>query len=200
MDFGDAGGGAPSVSMLTGNTAVRTPHTTVRFMARYPPLPSVARERYLFRAGSAGYTYPEILEVRKGSLRLLRPSGEGQRRQRVITTLIALAYIFGVGAVLGFAARWKFVSPVIAVAEIVLFFAGLLALEVVWDRWSLPLLAEAPAATIPLQFLSARSYRTFQEIRGSADGTALSVAVPGSHEKLEDALRFAGLANPLEAG
>jgi len=160
----------------------------------------VARERYLFRAGSAGYTYPEILEVRKGSLRLLRPSGEGQRRQRVITTLIALAYIFGVGAVLGFVARWRFVSPVIAVAEIVLFFAGLLALEVVWDRWSLPLLAEAPAATIPLQFLSARSYRTFQEIRGSADGTALSVAVPGSHEKLEDALRFAGLANPLEAG
>jgi len=119
----------------------------------------------------------------------------------VITTLIALAYIFGVGAVLGFVARWRFVSPVIAVAEIVLFFAGLLALEVVWDRWSLPLLAEAPAATIPLQFLSARSYRTFQEIRGSADGTALSVAVPGSHEKLEDALRFAGLANPsLEAG
>jgi len=186
--------------MLTGNTAGRTPHTTVRFMARHPPLPSVARERYLFRAGSAGYTYPEILEVRKGSLRLLRPSGEGQRRQRVITTLIALAYIFGVGAVLGFVARWRFVSPVIAVAEIVLFFAGLLALEVVWDRWSLPLLAEAPAATIPLQFLSARSYRTFQEIRGSADGTALSVAVPGPHERLEDALRFAGLATPVEAG
>ena len=200
MDFGDAGEGAPSVSFLTGNTAARTPHTTVRFMAQHPPLPSVARERYLFRAGSAGYTYPEILEVRKGSLRLLRPSGEGQRRQRVITTLIALAYIFGVGAVLGFVARWTFASPVIAVAEIVLFFAGLLALEVVWDRWSLPLLAEAPAATIPLEFLSAKSFGTFQEIRGSADGTALSVAVPGSHEKLEDALRFAGLTNPLEAG
>src|SRR5438309_9571433 len=176
-------------------------HATVRFMARHPPLPSVARERYLFRAGRSGYTYAEILEVRKGSLRLLRPSGEGRLRQRVVTTLIALAYIFGVGAVLvGFVARGTSMSPVIAVAEIVLFFAGLFALEVVWDRWSLPLLAEAPAATIPLQFLSARSYRTFQEIRGSADGTALSVAVPGSHEKLEDALRFAGLANPLEAG
>jgi len=177
-------------------------HATVRFMPRHPPLPSVARERYLFRAGSAGYTYPEILEVRKGSLRLLRPSGEGRLRQRVVTTLIALAYIFGVGVVLaGFVVRWTSMSPVIAVAEIVLFFAGLLALEVVWDRWSLPLLAEAPAATIPLEFLSAKSYGTFQEIRGTVDGTALSVAVPGSHEKLEDALRFAGLANPsLEAG
>src|SRR2546430_4863188 len=171
-------------------------------MARHPPLPSVARERYLFRAGSAGYTYPEILEVRKGSLRLLRPSGEGRLRQRVVTTLIALAYIFGVGVVLaGFVVRWTSMSPVLAVAEIVLFFAGLLALEVAWDRWSLPLLADAPAATIPLEFLSAKSYGTFQEIRGTVDRTALSVAAPGSHEKLEVALRFAGLAHPsLEAG
>src|SRR2546426_7919309 len=61
----------------------------------------MAVERLLFRAGRQGYTYPEILEVRLGSLRILVPSDESIRRVRILSTVVALAYIFIAGHLLG---------------------------------------------------------------------------------------------------
>src|SRR3989475_10784683 len=61
----------------------------------------MAVERLLFRAGRQGYTYPEILEVRRGSLRILVPSAESIRRVRITSTLVSLAYIFIGGSLWG---------------------------------------------------------------------------------------------------
>src|SRR2546426_8439686 len=61
----------------------------------------MAVERLLFRAGRQGYTYPEILEVRRGSLRILVPSAESTRRVRIISTVVDLAYIFIAGPLFG---------------------------------------------------------------------------------------------------
>src|SRR5438093_1385952 len=63
--------------------------------------PQMAVERLLFRAGRQGYAYPEILEVRRGSLRILVPSAESIRRVRITSTLVSLAYIFIGGSLLG---------------------------------------------------------------------------------------------------
>src|SRR2546422_495633 len=63
--------------------------------------PQMAVERLLFRAGRQGYTYPEILEVRRGSLRILVPSAESIRRVRITSTLVSLAYIFIGGSLWG---------------------------------------------------------------------------------------------------
>jgi hypothetical protein len=157
----------------------------------------VERERFLFRAGSAGYAYPEILEVRRQSVRLLRPSGQGQRRQRTVSALITLGYIFGLGTLI--AGLWGPLSaftPAIAFAEVFIFFVGYFALIVWWNRRSLPLLAEEPAAAIPLEFFPLKSFGTFVEISAKAEGMELRVAVPGSRKKVEEALAFAGFSNP----
>src|SRR3989441_819370 len=61
----------------------------------------MAVERLLFRAGRQGYTYPEILEVRRGSLRILMPSPESKRRVRIISAFVSLAYVFIAGPLLG---------------------------------------------------------------------------------------------------
>src|SRR2546422_10819682 len=61
----------------------------------------MAVERLLFRAGRQGYTYPEILEGRLGTLRILLPPAESIRRVHVLSTVVALAYIFIAGPLLG---------------------------------------------------------------------------------------------------
>lgn len=87
------------------------------------------------------------------------------------------------------------VSPVVAIAEVVVFIAGLLALTVWWDQRSLPLLIENPAASISLELLSTESYGTFQELRVRSNGAELRVAIPWPRERLERALVLARSAS-----
>ncbi len=157
----------------------------------------MAVERLLFRAGRQGYTYPEILEVRRGSLRILVPSAESIRRVRISSTLVSLAYIFIGGPLLGAVALTLManVGGVAAgVAAVVVFFLGFFGVLVWWDRWSLPLLAEAPRRIVPLELIDTQSYRTFQEIRARAEGTEVRVAIPGSRSRLGEAMGFADIS------
>src|SRR5437867_9522405 len=117
----------------------------------------MAVERLLFRAGRQGYTYPEILEVRLGSLRILVPSAESIRRVHVLSTVVALAYIFIAGPLLGAVALALMPNVggvAVGVAAGVVFFLGLFGVLVWWDRWSLPLLAEAPRRIVPSNSLT----------------------------------------------
>jgi hypothetical protein len=152
----------------------------------------VPTDRYLFRAGTAGYTYPQVLEIRKDGLRLLLPSAEARRRQRALSSLIALGYVFVAGSALtGLAGPLSRLSPVLIVAEVVVFLGGFVAVTVWWDRRSLPLLAESPAESAAIEVVSTESFGTFQEIRARANGAELRVAVPASRETLGKAMRFA---------
>jgi hypothetical protein len=154
----------------------------------------VPEERYLFRAGTVGYTFPEILEVQRNSLRVVQPSAKARRLINGVSTLIGLGYMFAVS--------WLIVGPLgplltswdRAIAVVVVFFAGLVAIIVWWDRRSLPLLAKNPAASTPLALVSTQFIGTFQEIRGRTNGEELRVAVATSRKKLEDALRLAGVS------
>jgi len=151
----------------------------------------MARDRFLFRAGRTGYTYPEVLEVRAGSVRLLRPSSIAKREQRAVSTLIAIAYVFIIGpilAVTGLPALGVILGVGIGVA---VYFLGLIAALIWWDNRSLPLLAENPDYSMPLEILGIESFRTFHEIRGRAGGKEIRVAVPGPRTKIEEAVRFA---------
>src|SRR2546425_5948560 len=99
----------------------------------------MARDRFLFRAGRTGYTYPEVLEVRAGSVRLLRPSSTAKREQRAVSTLIAIAYVFLIGPILaltGLPALGDLLGAGIGGA---LYFLGLIAAHIWWDNPSLPL-------------------------------------------------------------
>ncbi len=154
-------------------------------------------ERLLFRAGREGSTYPELLEVRSGSLRILVPSDEARRRARVISTFVALGYVFLAGPILGTLAAGLLQTLggiAAAVAFVGIYGLGLIGVLVGWDRWSLPLLAEGPAAAIPLELVGTRSYGTLQEIRGRAQGADVRVAFSGSRARLDEAVRFAGLS------
>src|SRR2546422_4244894 len=105
----------------------------------------MAVERLLFRAGRQGYTYPEILEVRRGSLRILVPSAESIRRVRITSTLVSLAYIFIGGSLLGAVALRLMASVggiAAGVAAVVGFFLGFFGVLVWWDRLNLPLPAD----------------------------------------------------------
>ena len=157
----------------------------------------MAVERLLFRAGRQGYTYPEILEVRLGSLRILVPSAESMRRVHVLSTVVALAYIFIAGPLMGevaLALMPNVGGVAVGVAAVVVFLLGLFGVLVWWDRWSLPLLAEAPRRIVPLELIDTQSYRTFQEIRARAEGTEVRVAIPGSRSRLGEAMSFAGMS------
>ena len=156
----------------------------------------VTAERLLFRAGRKGYAYPELLEVRRGSLRILVPSGEAKRRARVVSTLVAIAYVFVAGPVIATiaVALMQNLGAVAAVPTVVVYFLGFVGILVWWDRWSLPLLAENPSAAIPIEFVGTQSFGTFQEIRGRIQGADVRVSIPGSRARLDDAVRFAGLS------
>lgn len=156
----------------------------------------MVRERFLFRAGRAGYTYPELLEMRLGSVRILIPSEEARRHQRAVSTLIALAYVFIAGTILG-ALAVAFLSSLPAVAllaAVAVYILGLIGVLVWWDRSSLPLLAEGPAAAIPLELVGIQSFGTFQELRARANSVEVRVAVPGPRKRVEEAVRFMGSA------
>ena len=90
-----------------------------------------------------------------------------------VTGLPALGVVLGVG---------------IGVA---VYFLGLVAALIWWDNRSLPLLAENPDYSMPLEILGIESFRTFHEIRGRAGGKEIRVAVPGPRTKIEEAVRFA---------
>src|SRR5437867_13174813 len=123
----------------------------------------MAVERLLFRAGRQGYTYPEILEVRLGSLRILVPSAESIRRVHVLSTVVALAYIFIAGPLLGAVALALMPNVggvAVGVAAGVVFFLGLFGVVVWWDRWSLPPLAEGPRCIVPVDTIAVHTSRT----------------------------------------
>src|SRR5436309_4829 len=111
----------------------------------------MAVERLLFRAGRQGYTYPEILEVRRGSLRILVPSAESIRRVRITSTLVSLAYIFIGGSLWGAVALRLMPNVggvavgVGAVGVVLLGFFGVIG----WGhRWSPPRLVAVRPYTI----------------------------------------------------
>src|SRR6058998_223411 len=113
------------------------------------------------------------------------------------STVVALAYIFIAGPLLGPAALALIPNVggvAVGVAAGVVFFLGLFGVLVWWDRWSLPLLAEAPRRIVPLELIDTQSYRTFQEIRARAEGTEVRVAIPGSRSRLGEAMSFAGMS------
>ncbi len=156
----------------------------------------MARDRFLFRAGRTGYTYPEVLEVRTGSVRLLSPSSAAKREQRAISTLIAIAYVFVIGPILAVTGLPAFgvISPLGVWIGVSLYILGLVATLAWWDNRSLPLLAENPTYSIPLDVLGIESFGTFQEIRGRAGGKEVRVAVPGPRTKVDEAVRFSNAA------
>lgn len=150
-------------------------------------------QRYLFRAGRAGYTYPELLEIRLGAAQLLVPSEGAKRRSRIVSGLIALAYVFVAGPIIAMIAAFSGPSWVLPSIAFVTFFVGLLAVLVWWDGWSLPLLAEAPTSVVNLELVGIASFGTFQEIRARAAGEEVRVTVSGPRRRIEEAARFAGL-------
>src|SRR3989475_13330614 len=126
-----------------------------------PSSRAMPRDSFLFRAGRTGYTYPGVLEVRAGSVRLLRPSSTAKREQRAVSTLIAIAYVFIIGpilAVTGLPALGVVLGVGIGVA---VYFLGLIAALILCDNRSLPLLAENPDYSMPLEILGNASFRTF---------------------------------------
>ena len=158
---------------------------------------TVDQDRFLFRAGREGYTYPELLQIRSGAAaQILMPSEQAKRRTRIVSTFIALAYVFVVGPLIGLLAAFSgfpIVAPIVAVVG---FFVGLIGILVWWDRMSLPLLAENPRSIRDIELLGVQSFGTFQEIRARAQGEELRIAVSGSRGRLEEATRKAGFAFP----
>ena len=150
------------------------------------------QNRFLFRAGREGYTYPELLQIRSGAAQILMPSEQARRRTRIVSTFIALAYVFVVGPLIGGLASFSgssIVAPIVAVAG---FFVGLIGILVWWDRMSLPLLAENPRSIRDIELIGVQWFGTFQEIRARAQGEELRIAVSGSRGRLEEATRKAG--------
>src|SRR2546425_978707 len=101
----------------------------------------MAVERLLFRAGRQGYTYPEILEVRRGSLRILMPSPESKRRVRIISAFVSLAYVFIAGPLLGAVALGLMANlggVVAGAAAAGVFFPGAFRDLGWWVPWGLP--------------------------------------------------------------
>jgi hypothetical protein len=156
----------------------------------------VDENRFLFRAGREGYTYPELLQIRPGAAQILVPSEQAQRRTRIVSTFVALAYVFIVGPLVGGLAafsRFSIVAPIVAVAG---FFVGLIGILLWWDRMSLPLLAENPRSIRDIELIAVQSFGTFQEIRARAQGEELRIAVSGSRGRLAEATRKAGFVFP----
>ncbi len=154
------------------------------------------QNRFLFRAGREGYAYPELLQLRSGAAQVLVPSEQARRRARIVSTFIALAYVFIVGPLVGRLAALSgslILAPVVAVTG---FFVGLIGILVWWDRLSLPLLAENPRSILDVELIGLQSFGTFQEIRARAQGEELRIAVPGSRERLQEATRKAGFVLP----
>jgi len=149
---------------------------------------TVARDRFLFRAGRAGYTYPDILEVQTGSVRLLEPSKGAKLRVRVISIIIGLFSTILVGYGLGASVF----TPVTAWVSIVVYFAGLFSVLFWWEQRNLSILADHPASVLPLEILGTESFGTFQEIRARAGGTEIRIAIPGHRRRLDAALALAG--------
>ena len=83
---------------------------------------------------------------------------------------------------------------------VAVYFLGLIAALIWWDNRSLPLLAENPDYSMPLEILGIESFRTFHEIRGRAGGTEIRVSVPGPRTKIEEAVRFATSAGRAAQG
>ncbi|HYS72146.1 MAG TPA: hypothetical protein VEM95_06955 [Thermoplasmata archaeon] len=156
-------------------------------------------KRVLLRAGRTAYTYPELLEVRAGSVLILRPSDRAKKRHRIVSTILTLAYLLMAGWITVTFVALPVTLGGLAGFGVALFVAAIIMVGMVgilfwWDRWSLPFLATNPTATIPVELLSIRSHELFQEIRGRAAGEEVGVTIPGSQERLLGrAMRFAGI-------
>ena len=154
----------------------------------------VARDRFLFRAGRVGYTYPDVLEVQAGSARLLVPSKTAKLWTRAVLTGVAVAYVFLAGPILAAYGFARMALPAIAVwIGFVLYLVGFFAILFWWDHRNLSTLANNPAYVLPLEILAIDSYGTFQEIRARAGESEVRVAVPGPRRRLEAALTRAGI-------
>jgi len=157
----------------------------------------VDQYRFLFRAGRKGYTYPELLEIRPGAAQILVPSEQARRRARIVSTFIALAYVFIVGPLVGGLVAFSGFPIVAPVVAVIAFFIGFIGILVWWDHMSLPLLAEAPRSILDVELIGVRSFGTFQEIRARAQGEEVRIAVPGPRRRLEEATRKAGFVLSL---
>ena len=149
------------------------------------------QNRFLFRAGREGYTYPELLQIRSGAAaQILMPSEQARRRTRIVSTFIALAYVFVVGPLVGGLGAFSglsIVAPIVAVAG---FFVGLIGILVWWDRMSLPLLAENPRSIRDIELIGVQSFRHLPgnsrpraRRRSPNCGVRIPRATRGSHAK-----------------
>jgi len=87
------------------------------------------------------------------------------------------------------------VGLVIAASFIAFFFAGLVVLLLWWDDRNLPILAENPDSSRPVEVLGVTSFGTFQELRARVDGQEHRIAVHASKGRFAEVLRFAGIPN-----
>ncbi len=160
-------------------------------------------ERDLLRADVEGYSYSGLLEAAPGSLRFLRPGAESRRTVRIVSTTIALAWLFVFGplfaVLLQHAATLGFLEILALIAYVAVFSGTLVAAEVWWSGRNLPLLADRPAQTIDVKVLGLTSFGTFQEIRAAGPTGQLRITVEGRPERVARALRLAGALPPASA-
>src|SRR3989442_4954388 len=122
------------------------------------------QNRFLFRAGREGYTYPELLQIRSGAAaQILMPSEQARRRTRIVPTFIALAYVFVVGPLVGGLGAFSGLSIVAAIVPVARFFVELVGILVWGDSISVPLLAENQRSIRDIELIGVHSFGTLQE-------------------------------------
>lgn len=133
------------------------------------------RDRYLFSADRTASQYKHLLEITRTRARLLTPSGRAYDWRWVgsFGILIAWGYL-GWGFLQVMLLVWLSLTPllgwILLAALALCWVVGLFELAGLWDRASLPLLADAPAHAQDLILLGARSFGTFQDVRARVPG------------------------------
>lgn len=161
----------------------------------------VARDRSLLRADVEGYSYADILEVRPGRVRLLRPSAAARRTVRLTLLGVTLVWVFLIGPLLAVWLPWLLTPwpPSLVPGWLVYVFAGfswwvsLIATLVWWDDRLLTVLAKSTQDVTDVMVLEMTSYGTFQELRVSAPQGEMRITVRGTRRKVEGVMKAAGV-------
>lgn len=156
------------------------------------------RDRFLLRADVEGFMYRDVLEVRPGRIRLIRPSDALRRGLRTGAVAVTLIWLFLVGPLLFVGmiqlVAWRGWPDWLALSlASVAWVGGLVGTALWWDRRTLPVLADnAPNAT-DVKVLGLTSFWTFQEVRATAPQGEIRITVQGSRRKVGDILRSSGV-------
>lgn len=153
------------------------------------------RDRYLFSADRKASEYRGVLEITPGRARLLTPSQSGRQVRWIVSIALALAYVYVASSLIVPFTIAGSVIPVIGwillVAAMILWFAGLIAVFLWWDRKSLLFLAEGPVQAMDLILLGARSFGTFQDVRArTREGEEMQLVVDARAPRFWEAVRL----------